>query len=71
MALYPDVRKRAQSELDAVVGSQRLPEFSDRPSLPYINALVKETLRWHLVSPVREHPRFNCHPHKLTFLIQL
>ncbi len=47
MALYPEVQKKAQLELDSVVGSERLPEFSDRPSLSYLNALVKELLRWH------------------------
>ena len=51
MALYPEVQKKAQAEIDAVVGLNRLPEFEDRPSLPYINAVVKELLRWHLVGP--------------------
>ncbi|PPQ65419.1 hypothetical protein CVT24_011500 [Panaeolus cyanescens] len=49
MALYPDVMRKAQAELDAVVGGHRLPDFSDRPALPYITAMVKETMRWHLV----------------------
>ena len=44
MALYPDVQKKAQEELDKVIGN-RLPEFNDRPNLPYINATVKESLR--------------------------
>ncbi|KAF5313822.1 hypothetical protein D9619_013035 [Psilocybe cf. subviscida] len=52
MAMYPKVQGKAQAELDAVIGSQRLPEFSDRPSLPYVNALVKETMRWQLVGPL-------------------
>ena len=51
MALYPEVQKKAQQELDAVVGGERLPDFSDRQSLPYINALVKELLRWHPALP--------------------
>ena len=51
MALYPDVQRRAQEELDRVVGNRRLPEFSDRESLPYINAVVKELFRWHPVLP--------------------
>jgi cytochrome P450 len=42
MVLYPDVQKKAQEELDRVVGSDRLPLFSDRPSLPYMEALAKE-----------------------------
>ncbi|TFK89339.1 cytochrome P450 [Polyporus arcularius HHB13444] len=46
MALFPEVQKKAQSELDTIVGSSRLPRFSDRSSLPYVNALVYECLRW-------------------------
>jgi hypothetical protein len=45
MLLYPEVQMKAQKELDAVVGQDRLPEFSDRPSLPYINAILKEVIR--------------------------
>ncbi|KAH9483138.1 Cytochrome P450 monooxygenase COX2 [Psilocybe cubensis] len=52
MALYPDVQKRAQAELDAVVGRGRLPEFSDRDAMPYVNALVKESVRWNQVIPL-------------------
>ena len=52
MALYPDVQKKAQAEIDAVVGPNRLPDFHDRPSLPYINAVVKESSRWNLVLPL-------------------
>ena len=52
IALYPEVQKKAQKELDAVVGTERLPDFSDRPSLPYINAIIKELLRWHPATPL-------------------
>ena len=54
MALYPGVQKKAQAEINAVVGLHRLPDFedSDRPSLPYINAIVKELMRWHSVTPL-------------------
>ena len=51
MASYPDVQLRAQAELDAVVGTGRLPEFDDQEALPYVNALVKELLRWRTVEP--------------------
>ena len=47
----PEVQKRAQRELDAVTAGHRLPEFADRASLPYIDAVVKEVLRWHPVTP--------------------
>ena len=52
MSLYPDVQKKAQTELDAVVGRDRLPKIEDREALVYINALVKELLRWHNVTPL-------------------
>ncbi|KAK7025110.1 cytochrome P450 monooxygenase 67 [Favolaschia claudopus] len=52
MSLYPDVQRRAHTELDAVVGRGRLPDFSDRDQLPYIGAILKETLRWKAVAPL-------------------
>ena len=52
MSLYPEVQKAAQAELDTVVGSGRLPEFADRDKLPYINAVVKEIMRWYPVAPL-------------------
>ena len=52
MALYPDVQKRAQAELDAVIGPDRLPEFGDLQFLPYTQAVVRELLRWHVVTPI-------------------
>ncbi|KAF9044361.1 cytochrome P450 [Panaeolus papilionaceus] len=51
MAMHPEAQKKAQAELDAVVGPHRLPEFLDKPSLPYIQVVVKETMQWHLVVP--------------------
>ena len=54
MVQYPEVQKRAQAEIDAVVGTERLPDFGDRFSLPYIEAVYRETLRWHPVAPLGE-----------------
>nr|VWO97107.1 N/A [Ganoderma boninense] len=51
MSLYPDVQKKAQAQLDAVVGTERLPDHKDKDALPYITAIVKEALRWHVVLP--------------------
>ncbi|EGN99055.1 hypothetical protein SERLA73DRAFT_54575 [Serpula lacrymans var. lacrymans S7.3] len=56
MVLYPHVQERAQAEIDAVVGRDRLPRFDDRPSLPYIEAILRETLRWHPVTPLGKCP---------------
>ena len=52
MVLFPEVQAKAQAELDAVVGTERLPCFNDRDSLPYINAICKEVLRWHSITPL-------------------
>lgn len=52
MAKYPEAQRKAQAELDAVIGPHRLPELSDRSSLPYANALVKEIMRWQSVTPL-------------------
>lgn len=52
MTLFPDVQKKAQAQIDAVIGVDRLPTFADRGSLPYVEAVVKEVLRWHTVTPL-------------------
>ncbi|KAH8830592.1 cytochrome P450 [Flagelloscypha sp. PMI_526] len=57
MALFPEVAKKAQAEIDSIVGIERLPTFSDRPNLPYVNALVTEVFRWHSIVPL-------CVPHR-------
>ncbi|KAF7977286.1 hypothetical protein HWV62_4247 [Athelia sp. TMB] len=52
MLTHPEVQKRAQAELDAVLGSDRLPTFADQESLPYLAAVIKECWRWEVVSPL-------------------
>ncbi|KAH8892516.1 cytochrome P450 [Thozetella sp. PMI_491] len=52
LVLHPDIQRQAQEELDQVVGHDRLPRFSDFDSLPYIQALVREVLRWRPVVPL-------------------
>ncbi|KAM5350245.1 hypothetical protein ACJ41O_006750 [Fusarium nematophilum] len=52
MALFPEIQKKAQEEIDRVIGSDRLPTLSDRLDLPYIEATVNEVLRWHPVAPM-------------------
>ncbi|XP_073138330.1 cytochrome P450 93A2-like [Henckelia pumila] len=49
---HPNTMKMLQNEIDSVVGSTRLVQESDIPSLPYLNAVVKETLRLHLSLPL-------------------
>jgi len=51
MLLYPQVMCKAQDEIDAAVGPDRLPNFDDCDSLPYVQALIKETVRWRPIAP--------------------
>ncbi|KAF8158971.1 cytochrome P450, partial [Mycena galopus ATCC 62051] len=46
MALNPEVVRKAQNEIDAVVGVGSLPGFEHRSALPYCEAVVREVLRW-------------------------
>ncbi|KAG2062633.1 cytochrome P450, partial [Suillus decipiens] len=45
---------RAQAEIDCVIGEAlgRLPDWDDRASMPYVNAIIQETLRWFPVIPL-------------------
>ncbi|EIN07330.1 cytochrome P450 [Punctularia strigosozonata HHB-11173 SS5] len=52
MANHPDIQKRAQEELDNVVGNERLPDFDDQDKLPYVTAVCKELLRWQPIVPL-------------------
>ena len=45
MVCYPEVQKKAQTELDNVLDG-KLPEHNDISSLPYLSALVKEVIRY-------------------------
>ena len=52
MVLYPQGLKKAQAEVDAIIGHARMPTFEDQQSLPYIGAIVKEVLRWRASVPL-------------------
>ncbi|KAI0768404.1 cytochrome P450 [Irpex lacteus] len=52
MLLHPEAQQKAQEEIDRVVGRDRLPEFSDRDSLPFVTAVVYESFRWQPVLPL-------------------
>jgi len=59
MTLHPEVQRKAQAEIDTVVGTSRLPTFEDRTSLPYVEAIYREVLRWSPPLPMGA-------PHSLT-----
>ncbi|KAJ3574076.1 hypothetical protein NP233_g2003 [Leucocoprinus birnbaumii] len=53
MLHYPEVQARARKEVDLVTNNgSRLPDFADRPSLPYIDAILAELLRWAIPTPL-------------------
>ncbi|KZT08511.1 cytochrome P450 [Laetiporus sulphureus 93-53] len=52
MTLFPDIYRKAQEEMDAVVGRSWLPTYTDRPSLPYLESVLKETFRWAAPAPL-------------------
>ena len=57
MLTHPEVQRKAQEELRQVVGTDRLPTLNDRNRLPYIEAVLKELLRWMPVTPLGAHVR--------------
>lgn len=52
MILHPDIQRKAQAEVDSVVGNDRLPNVTDRTSLPYVRSVLTEVLRWNPAVPM-------------------
>ncbi|KAI0033249.1 cytochrome P450, partial [Vararia minispora EC-137] len=52
MVLNPDKQEAAQAEIDNVLGVGQLPVLRDRGRLPYIDSVLKETMRWHPMIPL-------------------
>lgn len=52
MVLYPDVQARARAEIDQAVKHDKMPCLADRASLPYLDAILCEVLRWYPVTPL-------------------
>jgi cytochrome P450 len=46
MLCYPEVQEKAFAEVERVLGPNRLPTFEDKSNLPYITAIMKESLRY-------------------------
>ncbi|PRQ16358.1 putative flavonoid 3'-monooxygenase [Rosa chinensis] len=62
MVLHPEIQAKAQSEIDTAVGSPTLSvSDSDLPNLPYLRAIVKETLRMHPPGPLLSWARLAIH----------
>lgn len=58
MLVFPEVLKKAREEIDRVIGRDRQPDFEDMENLPYLQACIKETLRWRPIVPL-SLPRSN------------
>ena len=52
MVLYPDAQKRAQEEIDSILGHGHFPHFGDADALPYLKAVLYELLRWACPAPL-------------------
>ena len=50
--MHPEVQRKAQAEIDRVVGSDRFPTFDDQVRLPYVDAVMREVLRWRPIGPL-------------------
>jgi len=49
---HPQAFKKLREEINLVVGPNRLVKESDMPNLPYLRAVIKETLRLHPSAPL-------------------
>ena len=49
---HPIVFNKVREQIESIVGKTRLVEESDIPNLPYLQAVVKETLRLYPPGPV-------------------
>ncbi|KAH6899211.1 cytochrome P450 98A3 [Coprinopsis sp. MPI-PUGE-AT-0042] len=52
LAMYPEAQRRAQDEIDSIIGPNRLPAFDDYERLPYLQAIVREVIRLWPVAPL-------------------
>ena len=59
MLCFPEHRKKAQEELDRVVGPDRMPSWEDEERLPYLMACIKESIRLQPAATIGEIP-FAC-----------
>ncbi|GIX68767.1 vitamin D 25-hydroxylase [Caerostris extrusa] len=52
MALYPDIQKKVQKEVDTVLGKDGKMMWSERSKVPFLYATMLETHRWKTVTPL-------------------
>ena len=61
MVMHPEIQRKAQAEIDRVIGNDRFPTLADQANLPYIDAIAKEVLRWGPVVPLGNPNVLQCH----------
>ncbi|KAJ7825252.1 cytochrome P450 [Mycena leptocephala] len=52
MVAYPEAQKKAQEEIDHVVGDDRMPTLDDLEQMPYMRGLILETHRFRPIAPL-------------------
>lgn len=52
MAAHPEVQKKVQSEIDNVVGRERMPSWDEHEKMPYTEAVIMELMRWRTIIPI-------------------
>lgn len=51
MLLHPHVQRKAQEEIDKIIAQGRIPDLTDYEALPYLEAVLFETMRWEITLP--------------------
>lgn len=51
-ACFPEEQRKVHEELDAIIGTNRAPAFTDKQSLPRLLAFISEALRWRPLVPM-------------------
>ncbi|KAF2324387.1 hypothetical protein GH714_013438 [Hevea brasiliensis] len=49
---HPEVLKKAEAEIRQAIGQDRLVDESDYPNLPYLQSIIKESMRFKTVGPL-------------------
>ena len=51
MLLHPHVQRKAQEEIDKIIAQGRIHDLTDYEALPYLEAVLFETMRWEITLP--------------------